>query len=123
MLAGWAAYAVAEVFGWPSTLEAKFPEAIGFYVIILAATIIGFAMEFLPINPIQLLVWTAVINGIVAVPIMAMMMLIVTDRKAMGRFQSTPNACLGRLGRNGIDGGHCCRTIVVAAALRSALGH
>ena len=49
-------------------MEAKFPEAIGFYAIILAATIIGFAMGFLPINPIQLLVWTAVINGIVAFP-------------------------------------------------------
>jgi Mn2+/Fe2+ NRAMP family transporter len=60
VLAGSAAYAVAEVFGWPSTLEAKFPEAIGFYAIILAATIIGLAMGFLPINPIQLLVWTAV---------------------------------------------------------------
>ena len=90
VLAGSAAYAVAEVFGWPSTLEAKFPEAIGFYAIILAATIIGFAMGFLPINPIQLLVWTAVINGIVAVPIMAMMMLIVTNHKAMGRFQARP---------------------------------
>ena len=90
VLAGSAAYAVAEVFGWPSTLEAKFPEAIGFYAIILAATIIGFTMGFLPINPIQLLVWTAVINGIVAVPIMAVMMLIVTNRKAMGRFQARP---------------------------------
>ena len=56
VLAGSAAYAVAETFGWPSTLEARFPEAVGFYVIILAATIIGFAMGFLPINPIQLLV-------------------------------------------------------------------
>jgi Mn2+/Fe2+ NRAMP family transporter len=88
VLAGSAAYAVAELFGWPSTLEAKFPEAVGFYIIILAATVIGFAMGFLPINPIRLLVWTAVINGIVAVPIMAMMMLIVTNKGAMGRFQA-----------------------------------
>jgi NRAMP (natural resistance-associated macrophage protein)-like metal ion transporter len=88
VLAGSAAYAVAELFGWPSTLEAKFPEAVGFYIIILAATVIGFAMSFLPINPIRLLVWTAVINGVVAVPIMAMMMLIVTNKGAMGRFQA-----------------------------------
>jgi Mn2+/Fe2+ NRAMP family transporter len=54
----------------------------------LAATIIGFGAGFAPINPIQLLVWTAVINGIVAVPIMGMMMLIVTNRSAMGRFHS-----------------------------------
>jgi len=91
VLAGSGAYAVAELFGWTSTLEAKFPEAIGFYTIISAATIIGFAMGFLPINPIQLLVWTAVINGVVAVPIMAMMMLIVTNRKAMGRFRARPS--------------------------------
>jgi Mn2+/Fe2+ NRAMP family transporter len=91
VLAGSGAYAVAELFGWPSTLEAKFPEAVGFYTIISAATVIGFAMGFLPINPIQLLVWTAVINGVVAVPIMAMMMLIVTNRTAMGRFRARPS--------------------------------
>lgn len=94
VLAGSGAYAVAELFGWPSTLEAKFPEAIGFYTIISAATIIGFAMGFLPINPIRLLVWTAVINGVVAVPIMAMMMLVVTNRRAMGRFQARPSLAL-----------------------------
>jgi len=91
VLAGSAAYAIAETFGWPSTLEAKFPEAVGFYAIILAATIIGFAIGFLPINPIELLVWTAVINGIVAVPIMAMMMLIVTNGNLMGRFRTRPS--------------------------------
>jgi Mn2+/Fe2+ NRAMP family transporter len=48
-------------------------------------------MGFLPINPIRLLVWTAVINGVVAVPIMAMMMLIVTNKAAMGRFQARPS--------------------------------
>jgi NRAMP (natural resistance-associated macrophage protein)-like metal ion transporter len=86
VLAGSAAYGVAEAFGWPSTLEARFPEAAGFYTIILAATVIGFALGFAPIDPIQLLVWTAVINGVVAVPIMGVMMLIVTNRSIMGRF-------------------------------------
>jgi len=90
VLAGSAAYAVAETFGWPSTLKAKFPEAIGFYTIIFAATIVGFAMGFLAIDPIRLLIWTAVINGIVAVPIMAVMMLIVTNEAAMGRFRARP---------------------------------
>ena len=102
VLAGSAAYAVAEVFGWLP--EAKFPEAIGFYAIILAATIIGFAMGFLPINPIQLLVWTAVINGIVAVPIMAVMMLIVTNRKAMGRFQARPTLAWAGWGATALMG-------------------
>ena len=90
VLAGSAAYAVAEQFGWPSTLEARFPEAVGFYLIIFAATVIGFALGFAPIEPIRMLVWSAVINGIVAVPVMAMMMLVVTNRKAMGRFGARP---------------------------------
>ena len=115
VLAGSAAYAVAEVFGWPSTLEAKFPEAIGFYAIILAATVIGFAMGFLPINPIQLLVWTAVINGIVAVPIMAVMMLIVTNSKAMGRFQARPTLAWAGWGATALMG------VTVVALLCSLL--
>jgi NRAMP (natural resistance-associated macrophage protein)-like metal ion transporter len=115
VLAGSGAYAVAELFGWPSTLEAKFPEAIGFYTIISAATVIGFAMGFLPINPIQLLVWTAVINGIVAAPIMAMMMLIVSNRSAMGRFRARPSLAWAGWGATGLMG------ITVAALLWSLL--
>ena len=109
------AYVVAELFGWPSTLEAKFPEAIGFYAIIFAATVIGFAMGFLPINPIQLLVWTAVLNGIVAAPIMAMMMLIVSNRSAMGRFQARPSLAWAGWGATALMG------ITVAALLWSLL--
>jgi NRAMP (natural resistance-associated macrophage protein)-like metal ion transporter len=90
VLAGSAAYGVAEAFGWPSTLRAKFPDAVGFYVIILAATVIGFALGFTSFDPIRMLVWSAVINGLVAVPIMAMMMLIVTNPDAMGRFKARP---------------------------------
>ena len=104
VLAGSAAYAIAELFEWPSTLEAKFPEAVGFYAIILAATIIGFGMGFLPINPIRLLVWTAVINGVVAVPIMVMMMLIVTNRSAMGRFPARPSLAWAGWGATGLMG-------------------
>jgi NRAMP (natural resistance-associated macrophage protein)-like metal ion transporter len=115
VLAGSGAYAVAELFGWPSTLEAKFPEAIGFYAIIFAATVIGFAMGFLPINPIKLLVWTAVINGIVAAPIMAMMMLIVSNRSAMGRFQARPSLAWAGWGATALMG------ITVAALLWSLL--
>jgi Mn2+/Fe2+ NRAMP family transporter len=115
VLAGSGAYAVAEIFGWPSTLEAKFPEAIGFYAIISAATVIGFAMGFLPINPIQLLVWTAVINGVVAVPIMAMMMLIVTNRAAMGRFRARQSLARAGWGATALMG------ITAAALLWSML--
>jgi len=88
VLAGSAAYAVGDLFGWRSTLEARFPEAFGFYAIIFAATLVGFGLTFAPIDPIKLLVWSAVINGVVAVPIMAIMMIIVANTEAMGRFRA-----------------------------------
>lgn len=88
VLAGSAAYAVAEFYEWPSSLEARLPHAIGFYGIIAAATVIGFGLTFTPIDPIRLLIWSAVINGVIAVPIMIMMMLIVSHKDAMGRFRA-----------------------------------
>jgi NRAMP (natural resistance-associated macrophage protein)-like metal ion transporter len=88
VLAGSAAYGVSEVFGWPATLEAKAPDAVGFYSIIAAATVIGFALGFTGIDAIHMLVWSAVLNGIVAVPIMAMMMVIVSNSRLMGRFKA-----------------------------------
>jgi len=88
VLAGSAAYGVSEAFGWHATLEAQPPEAIQFYTIIAAATVIGFGLGFTGINAIQMLVWSAVLNGIVAVPIMAMMMVIVANSKLMGRFRA-----------------------------------
>jgi Mn2+/Fe2+ NRAMP family transporter len=88
VLAGSAAYGVAEAFGWHATLEAKAPDAVGFYSIIAAATVIGFALGFTGISAIHMLVWSAVLNGIIAVPIMAMMMVIVSNAKLMGRFKA-----------------------------------
>jgi NRAMP (natural resistance-associated macrophage protein)-like metal ion transporter len=88
VLAGSAAYGVAEAFGWHATLEAKAPEAAGFYTIIAAATVIGFGLGFTGFDPIHMLVWSAVLNGIVAVPIMAMMMAIVSNKNLMGRFRA-----------------------------------
>ncbi len=88
VLAGSAAYGVAEVFGWPATLEAKAPDAVGFYGIIAAATIIGFGLGFTSIDPIKMLIWSAVLNGIVAVPIMVVMMVIISRSSLMGRFKA-----------------------------------
>jgi Mn2+/Fe2+ NRAMP family transporter len=88
VLAGSAAYGVAEAFGWHATLEAKVPDAVGFYTIIAAATVIGFGLGFTGIDAIHMLVWSAVLNGIVAVPIMAMMMVIVVHSRLMGRFKA-----------------------------------
>jgi NRAMP (natural resistance-associated macrophage protein)-like metal ion transporter len=88
VLAGSAAYGVSEAFGWRATLEAKAPDAVGFYTIIAAATVIGFGLGFTGIDAIHMLVWSAVLNGIVAVPIMAMMMVIVANAGLMGRFRA-----------------------------------
>lgn len=90
VLAGSAAYGVSEAFGWHATLEARAPDAQGFYTIIAAATVIGFGLGFTGIDAIHMLIWSAVLNGIVAVPIMAMMMIIVSNAKLMGRFKATP---------------------------------
>jgi NRAMP (natural resistance-associated macrophage protein)-like metal ion transporter len=90
VLAGSAAYGVAEAFGWPATLEAKVPDAVGFYGIVAAATIIGFGLGFTSIDPIKMLIWSAVLNGIVAVPIMVVMMVIISKINLMGRFKAKP---------------------------------
>jgi Mn2+/Fe2+ NRAMP family transporter len=90
VLAGSAAYGVSEAFGWHATLEARAPDAVGFYTIIAAATAIGFGLGFTGIDAIHMLVWSAVLNGIVAVPIMAMMMVVVTNFELMGRFKASP---------------------------------
>jgi Mn2+/Fe2+ NRAMP family transporter len=88
VLAGSAAYGVSEIFGWEATLEAKPNRAAGFYTIIAAATVIGFGLGFTGIDPIHMLVWSAVLNGIVAVPIMVMMMVIVSNTHLMRRFRA-----------------------------------
>jgi NRAMP (natural resistance-associated macrophage protein)-like metal ion transporter len=99
VLAGSAAYGVSEIFGWRATLEAKPDEAVGFYTIIATATVIGFGLGFTGIDSIHMLVWSAVLNGIVAVPIMAMMMVIVSNAEIMGRFKArTWLIALGWLG-------------------------
>jgi NRAMP (natural resistance-associated macrophage protein)-like metal ion transporter len=86
VLAGSAAYAVAETLEWRSGLALKPLEARGFYAIIVAATVIGAGIDFAPIDPIKALFWSAVINGVVAVPIMAVMMLLASRPEAMGPF-------------------------------------
>jgi NRAMP (natural resistance-associated macrophage protein)-like metal ion transporter len=80
VLAGSAAYAVAEVFKLRSSLELPASRAIGFYAIVAAATLGGAALLATNIDPIAMLFWTAVINGIVAVPIMAATMLVVSSK-------------------------------------------
>ena len=84
VLASSAAYAVAEAFGWVEGLEHHWRQAKGFYAIIGLATIVGTGLDFTPIDPIKALYWSAVINGVVAVPIMAAMMLLAGNAQVMG---------------------------------------
>ena len=84
VLAGSAAYAVAESFGWREGLNRRPREAKAFYAVIAVATLAGVAMNFFAINPMKALYWSAVVNGLLAPPLMLVTMLIARNRKVMG---------------------------------------
>ena len=86
VLAGSAAYAASEVFGWRAGLSHGFHEARGFYLIIIAATGIGTAMGAFEVDPIRALVWSAIVNGVISVPIMVVLMRIGQSRELMGSY-------------------------------------
>lgn len=89
VLAGSAAYAVSELYGWKAGLSRGFQEARGFYIIIVAATGIGTLMGELAVDPIKALVWSAIINGVISVPIMAALMWIGQSTRLMGEHTIT----------------------------------
>jgi NRAMP (natural resistance-associated macrophage protein)-like metal ion transporter len=96
VLAGSAAFAVAEVFGWKEGLEYQPRQAAGFYSIIVLATLIGVLIDWSPIDPMRALFWSAVLNGLAAVPLMIAMMIVVSRHQVMGRFTaSRPLLVLG----------------------------
>ncbi|MFM6990375.1 MAG: NRAMP family divalent metal transporter, partial [Rhodoferax sp.] len=84
VLAGSAAYAVSELYGWTAGLSHDFHEAKGFYLIIVAATGMGTLMGYLEVDPLQALVWSAIVNGVIAVPIMAALLWIGQSPRLMG---------------------------------------
>lgn len=86
VLAGSAAYAVCEARGWPVGLEHKPRDAIGFYTVIGLAMLVGVAVDYSPLDPIKALFWSAVLNGVIAVPLMAAMMIVASRRNDMGAF-------------------------------------
>jgi NRAMP (natural resistance-associated macrophage protein)-like metal ion transporter len=86
VLAGSAAYAVAECFHWPEGLDQKARAAKRFYGIIALATLGGVVLDFTSIDPVQALIWSAVINGVIAIPIMAVMMIMASRPEIMGAF-------------------------------------
>jgi len=111
VLAGSSAYAMAGAFKWKNSLERVPMSAKRFYGIIAVSTLIGIALGFTAIDPIKALYWSAVINGVISVPIMALMMLMAARSEIMGRFVITRG--LKRLG--------WLATLMMAAAVLAML--
>jgi len=86
VLAGSTAYAVAELRGWRSSLGSRFHDAEGFYAIIIVATLFGVAIDWSPMDPIRALFWSAVLNGVVAVPLLVAIMILAVNPRVMGGF-------------------------------------
>lgn len=90
ILAGSASYAVAEAFKWREGLSLNFKRAHGFYGVIIVATLIGLFVNFIPISPFTMLYYTAVLNGIIAPPLMIVILLIANNKKIMGNRVNSP---------------------------------
>jgi NRAMP (natural resistance-associated macrophage protein)-like metal ion transporter len=88
VLAGSAAYALSEVFGWEEGLDKKFHSAKGFYIAIILATLVGLGLVFVGVDPVAALYYSAVINGVVAVPLLVIIFLIGNNKKIMGELTS-----------------------------------
>ena len=86
VLAASAAFGIGEACRWQISLERPPKHAIRFYSVIAAATLIGLSLNFLHINPVKALFWAAILNGVVAAPLMAVIMIIASSQKVMGKF-------------------------------------
>lgn len=89
VLAGSVAYAAGELFAWPTGLEHPPQKARGFYGVIAAAILLGIAVDLSPLDPIKALVWSAVVNGVIVVPVLVAMMIVASRAKQMGQFVAT----------------------------------
>ena len=96
VLAGSAAYAAAETMGWKEGLERKTLDARGFYGVIAVSVLLGLGLQYSPITPMKALFWSAVINGVVAVPLMVVIILLASKSSVMGAYTaSRPIRALG----------------------------
>ncbi len=89
---------MSETRGWKAGLDHKPWEAGGFYAVIAGAVALGLLIDYSPLDPIKALYWSAVVNGVIAVPMMAAMMLVAVNRKKMGEFVRD-RACASSAGR------------------------
>jgi len=88
VLSGSAAYSVSEAFNWKASLNLKLKKAPGFYAIIIAATVVGLLINFIGIDPVKALVYSAVLNGVAAVPLLFLILKIASNEQIMGEFKS-----------------------------------
>ena len=88
VLAASASYPIAEAFNWTEGLNNKLNKALGFYGVITIATLIGLCINFINIDPIKALVYSAVLNGVVSVPLIFLIALIANNKKIMGKYKS-----------------------------------
>jgi Mn2+/Fe2+ NRAMP family transporter len=88
VLAGSTAYAVGDAWGWKTGLDNMPWQATGFYAVIGAAVLLGLGVEWSPLDPIKALYWSAVLNGLVAVPMMAALMIVACSKRKMGDFRA-----------------------------------
>ncbi|MGO9804341.1 MAG: NRAMP family divalent metal transporter [Steroidobacteraceae bacterium] len=96
VLAGSGAYALCEAMGWNWGLERKAVDARGFYAVIAVSVLVGLGIQYSPISPMKALFWSAVINGVVAVPLMIVIILLVSKKSVMGDYTaSRPLIILG----------------------------
>src|SRR5262249_25144121 len=84
VLAGSAAYGIAETFGWREGFGGTLNHAPGFYAVITLSTLVGLALNLFGINPIAALVYSAIVNGVVAVPLLALILRVANNRDIMG---------------------------------------
>lgn len=89
VLAGSVGYAVGELRGWKTGLEYKPGQAKGFYGVIVFVMVVALGVVFSPLDPIKLLYWSAVVNGVISVPLMAAMMIVASRRRQMGAYVAT----------------------------------
>jgi Mn2+/Fe2+ NRAMP family transporter len=96
VLAGSGAYAFSEAMGWREGLERKTKDARGFYAVIAISVLAALGLQYSPISPMKALFWSAVINGVVAVPLMVVIIILVSRKSVMGEFTaSKPIIILG----------------------------
>jgi len=115
VLAGSAAFAVSEARGWKSGLEYMPGQALRFYGVIAVATLLGVAFDWISVDPVKALFWSAVLNGLAAVPLMTAMMILVARRSVMGRFTAARPLLLLGWAATGVMGAAAFALLVQAA--------